>query len=187
MANLHEVDWTKIPAPTDDGAASHLKGQQLPDLELNNTSGATTNLSKLEGRCVVYAYPMTGRPDTPLPDNWDQIPGARGCTPQSCAFRDHTNELAECGVSHLFGLSTQDTDYQNEAALRLHLPFLLLSDHELHLSKALKLPTMDVEGNTLIKRLTMVIDDGIVEHVFYPVYPPDKSVEVLLQWIKRTG
>lgn len=186
MANLHDVDWTKIPAPKDDGGASHLTGQFMPDIELVNTSGTKTNISKLKGRTVVYAYPMTGRPDTPLPDGWDMIPGARGCTPQSCAFRDHADELFDRGIKQLFGLSTQETDYQREALTRLQLPFALLSDAHMELAQRLNLPTMDVQGHTLLKRLTMVIDDGLITQVFYPVFPPDKSVDVLFDWIEKT-
>lgn len=183
MANLHDVDWSKIPAPKDDGGALHLVGQAMPNIELSNTSGSTSNLSKINGRTVVYAYPMTGRPDTDLPDGWDMIPGARGCTPQSCAFRDHTEELAGRGINQLFGLSTQDSEYQREAVSRLHLPFPLLSDKNLQLTNLLTLPTLEVQGKTLIKRLTLVIDNGLITHVFYPVFPPDKSVEVLLAWL----
>lgn len=183
--NLNEVDWSILPKPEDDGAASHLVGMLMPSVPLMQTSGETLDLSKLSGRVVVYAYPMTGRPDTPLPDGWDAIPGARGCTPQSCAFRDHAAELAELNVEHLFGLSTQNTADQKEAAERLHLPFLLLSDSGLTLAKALRLPMMEVDEKSLHKRLTMILRDGVIEHVFYPVFPPDQSAGDVIAWLKN--
>jgi peroxiredoxin len=187
VTNHLEVDWTKIPAPQDDGGADHLSGMSLPSLGLVATNGELVDLARLPGRSVVYAYPMTGRPDTPLPDGWDLIPGARGCTPQSCSFRDHASELAGFGVDNLFGLSTQATDYQREAAVRLHLPFPLLSDADLSLTTALELPILQVEQMTLIKRLTMIIDDGVISKVFYPVFPPDQNVEIVIDWLKQTS
>ncbi|HEV2628586.1 MAG TPA: peroxiredoxin [Pseudolabrys sp.] len=176
-----------IPAPQDDGGARHLKGMRLPDLALAATDGARVNLSKLKGRTVLYIYPRTGRPGVDLPAGWDAIPGARGCTPQSCSFRDHATDLTRLGVAHLYGLSTQDTAYQQEAATRLHLPFALLSDEHLQLTTALKLPTFVTSGMTLLKRMAMVIDDGVITYVFYPVFPPDKSAEEVVQWLKETG
>jgi peroxiredoxin len=173
-----------LPMPQDDGAAKHLFGMKLPALALAATDGAKVDLSRLKGRTVVYAYPRTGVPGKPLPEGWDMIPGARGCTPQSCDFRDHFAELAKAGVDHLFGLSTQDSDYQREAALRLHLPFTILSDANLKFAKALRLPTFEVEGLTLLKRLTLVIDDGRITHVFYPVFPPDKSAQEVVGWLQ---
>jgi peroxiredoxin len=183
VASLLNVDWTQIPAPKDDGAAAHLVGMQIPSLHLPTTSGDHIDLSTLQRRCVVYAYPMTGQPDVPLPEGWDMLPGARGCTPQSCAFRDHTAELKEAGASAIFGLSTQDTPYQTEVVKRLHLPFALISDAELVLTRALKLPTMVVDGRTLLKRLTMVIRGGRIEHVFYPVFPPDRNARDVINWL----
>ena len=176
-----------IPAPQDDGGARHLKGMRLPDLALAATDGARVNLSKLKGRTVLYIYPRTGRPGVDLPTGWDAIPGARGCTPPSCSFRDHATDLTRLGVAHLYGLSTQDTAYQQEAATRLHLPFALLSDEHLQLTTALKLPTFVTSGMTLLKRMAMVIDDGVITYVFYPVFPPDKSAEEVVQWLKETG
>ena len=184
MANLQDVDWSTIPAPKDDGAARHLIGRALPPITLPATNGASVDLSTLEGLTVVYAYPMTGRPDVALPDGWDMIPGARGCTPQSCAFRDHHAELQEHGVDQVFGLSTQTTEYQQEAATRLHLPFALLSDAELALTKALDLPTFEAAGATLLKRLTMIISDARIDHALYPVFPPDKSAAAVLDWLR---
>jgi peroxiredoxin len=184
MTNLLSVDWSKIPAPSDDGAAKHLIGMAIPSVPLASTDGRTVDLVSLPGTTVVYAYPMTGRPDVALPDGWDMLPGARGCTPQSCAFRDHFAELRRLGVVNLFGLSTQTTDYQKEAAERLHLPFPLLSDSGFKLTQALRLPTFETAGKQLFKRLTMVISKHHIEHVFYPVFPPDRSAADVIDWLK---
>jgi peroxiredoxin len=173
-----------IPVPQDDGAASHLTGMKLPDLALPATDGPPVNLSKLKGRTVVYIYPRTGVPGVDPPDGWDQIPGARGCTPQSCSFRDHFEELRRLGVAQLFGLSTQDTAYQQEAASRLHLPFPILSDQDLAFARALTLPTFSTAGMTLLKRMALVIDDGTIGKVFYPVFPPDKNAEEVVAWLR---
>lgn len=179
-------DWSTIPAPVDDGAARHLPGTRLPSVALAATDGRRVDLAALPGRVVVYAYPRTGQPGVDNPDGWDMIPGARGCTPQSCAFRDHFAELRGLGVSRLYGLSTQDTAYQREAAERLHLPFPLLSDADLHLTQVLRLPTFETSGMTLLKRLALVIDDGMISHVFYPVFPPDRNAEDVIAWLKST-
>jgi peroxiredoxin len=173
-----------LPAPRDDGAARHLAGMRLPDVALAATDGAQVNLSKLKGRAVVYIYPRTGRPGQPLPTAWDAIPGARGCTPQSCGFRDHFADLKALGVSALYGLSTQDTGYQREVAERLHLPFAILSDERLTLSRAMRLPTFEVDGMTLIKRMAWVIDDGVIAKAFYPVFPPDQSAAEVVNWLR---
>ena len=186
MNNLTQVDWSKIPPPEDDGGTAHLSGMAVPDLLLASTDGNQINLSQLDGLTLVYAYPRTGRPDQALPDGWDMIPGARGCTPQSCAFRDHAEEIRQLGVSNLFGLSTQETGYQKEAADRMHLPFALLSDAGLRLTQAMSLPTLDVDGMTLIKRLTMILQDGVVKKVFYPVFPPDKNAGDVIAWLRKT-
>jgi peroxiredoxin len=175
-----------IPIPQDDGAVRHLAGEKLPDLVLPATDGTPVNLSKLNGRTVIYIYPRTGVPGVDPPTGWDQIPGARGCTPQSCSFRDHFSELMRLGVAHLYGLSTQDTAYQREAATRLHLPFALLSDEKLALTKALKLPTFSVAGMTLIKRMALVVDDGRITKVFYPIFPPDKSAAEVIVWLQES-
>ncbi|HXL67371.1 MAG TPA: peroxiredoxin [Xanthobacteraceae bacterium] len=182
MRNYLELP-ENLPIPQDDGAARHLSGMKLPDLALAATDGSEVNLRRLKGRTVVYLYPRTGVPGKPLIEGWDAIPGARGCTPQSCGFRDHFAELRAAGVAALYGLSTQDTAYQREVAERLHLPFALLSDAKLALTKVLRLPTFDVDGMTLLKRLTLVIDDGVITQVFYPVFPPDKSAAETLAWL----
>jgi peroxiredoxin len=183
--NLLEVDWSKIPAPVDDGGAAHLAGKAIPPISLRATDDTMVTLSSLPGRVVVFAYPRTGEPGKiALVDDWDMIPGARGCTPQTCAFRDLFAELKAAGVSHVFGLSTQDNAYQTEMASRLHLPFPVLSDEKLELTEALRLPTMEVAGLTLIKRLTLTIDDGRITHVFYPVFPPDQNAAEVLAWLK---
>jgi peroxiredoxin len=172
-----------LRVPQDDGACNHLRGTRIPELWLASTVGDPINLAQVRGRTVVYCYPRTGQPDQPVPDGWDAIPGARGCTPQCCAFRDHYCELTEAGASHLFGLSTQDTNYQLEAVKRLELPYPLLSDRELKLAHALTLPTFRFDSMILIKRLTLIIDDGFIAKVFYPVFPPDKSAEQTLEWL----
>ena len=186
MATPHDptVLPDQLPVPQDDGATRHLKGMTMPAIALVATDGSRVDLSALRGRTVVYVYPRTGRPGQPLPDGWDAIPGARGCTPQSCSFRDHFDELRRLGVAHVFGLSTQDTDYQREARERLHLPFPVLSDAGMMLTHALDLPTFDVAGMTLLKRMVLVIDDGMIGKVFYPVFPPDKSAEEVVAWLR---
>jgi peroxiredoxin len=184
--NLHTVDWSKIPAPADDGAARHLPGAKVPDLALAATDGRQVSLAQLAGRVVVFAYPRTGEPGKiSLVDDWDMIPGARGCTPQTCSFRDLFAELKAAGARHVFGLSTQDNVYQTEMASRLHLPFPVLSDEKLALTRALNLPTMQVAGLTLIKRLALIIDNGRIAHVFYPVFPPDRNAADVLAWLRE--
>jgi peroxiredoxin len=175
-----------ISAPQDDGAARHLAGTRLPDLALPVTDGTQVNLSKLNGRTVVYIYPRTGVPGVDLPEGWNEIPGARGCTPQSCGFRDHHGELKALGVAQVFGLSTQDSAYQQEAVSRLHLPFAILSDEKLAFARALRLPTFNVVGMTLLKRMALVIDDGVIIKAFYPVFPPDKNAEEVIAWIRNS-
>ena len=181
--SIDAPDWSAIPRPIDDGEAAHLTGMLAPAIPLPATDGTTVDLSSLRGRTVVYAYPRTGVPGVDNPPGWDLIPGARGCTPQSCGFRDHFAELQVQGVLHLFGLSTQDTTYQREAADRLHLPFPILSDEAFRLTKALRLPTFRTSGMTLLKRLTLVIEDGRIVHVFYPVFPPDQNAGEVLAWL----
>jgi peroxiredoxin len=172
-----------LPVPHDDGAARHLAGLKLPSIKLIGTDGTEVDLAKL-GRTVLYIYPRTGVPGQPLPEGWDGIPGARGCTPQSCSFRDHFVELKRLGIAHVYGLSTQNTEYQGEAARRLHLPFAILSDADLKLTGALGLSTFSVAGMTLLKRMVLVIENGVIVKVFYPVFPPDKSAEEVIAWLR---
>ncbi|GJD84394.1 peroxiredoxin [Methylobacterium haplocladii] len=173
-----------LPAPVDDGAADHLRGKRLPDVALTATDGRTVSLARLPGRTVVFAYPRTGEPGQPnLVADWDAIPGARGCTPQACDFRDRHAELIKRGVAQVHGLSTQSSDYQREAAERLHLPYTLLSDRHRTLALGARLPTFEAGGTVLLKRLTLVIDDGVVTKVFYPVFPPDRSAEQVIAWL----
>ena len=184
-SDLYELP-PDLPVPQDDGACDHLAGMKLPPLALRSTAGRQVDLSALEGTTVVYVYPRTGRPDQEVPPGWNAIPGARGCTPQSCAFRDHYQELRRAGASRVFGLSTQDTAYQREAVERLHLPFELFSDERLEFARALRLPTFEVAGMRLIKRLTLILRDGAIEKVFYPVFPPDRNAGEVLDWLRNS-
>jgi peroxiredoxin len=171
-----------LPEPTDDGAASHLPDTELPSIALPATDGTDVNLADLPGLSVVFAYPRTGRPGEEPPGGeagWNAIPGARGCTPEACSFRDEKARFAERGA-RIFGLSTQDTDYQREAVERLHLPYPILSDADLELTHALDLPTLSVEGMTLIRRVTLIVRDGVISDVVYPVFPPDRGAELAL-------
>jgi peroxiredoxin len=183
--NLYELP-RDLPVPQDDGGCAHLTGMKLPPVKLPSTGGKSIDPSALKGTTVIYVYPRTGRPDEPSPAGWNQIPGARGCTPQSCAFRDHFDELKSAGAAQVYGLSTQDTAYQREAVERLHLPFEILSDEKLELTRALKLPTFEVEGLTLIKRMALIAHDGKIEKVFYPVFPPDRNAADVLDWLLRS-
>jgi peroxiredoxin len=183
LPNVYELP-EDLPVPADDGACDHLTGSRLPALVLMSTAGTRLNLAELPGRTVVYCYPRTGRPDQELPGGWDSIPGARGCTPQSCAFRDHYQELQGLKTG-VYGLSTQDTAYQQEVAERLRLPFPLLSDADLGVTRALRLPTFTVDGMTLIKRVTLIIEDGKIIKLFYPVFPPDQNAANVIDWLIR--
>jgi len=176
-----------LPRPKDDGGAKHLRGMAVPDLELPSTSNRQVNLSKISApRIVLYCYPMTGQPGKPLPAGWDDIPGARGCTPETCGFRDHHKDLATLHAE-VFGLSTQSTAYQQEMVKRLEVPFEVLSDEHRVFARALRLPTFTVEGMTLLKRLTLILRNNRVEHVFYPVFPPDAHADEVIAWLKRTA
>jgi peroxiredoxin len=175
-----------LPVPKDDGACDHLRRSKLPSIALRATSGITVDLSK-EGQpwLVIYCYPRTGRPDEEPDDGaaaWNAIPGARGCTPQSCAYRDHYRELTALGAT-VYGLSAQDTDYQSEAVQRLHLPFPLLSDSRLEFARALRLPTFTFAGHELMKRLTIIAHGDLIEEVLYPVFPPDADAERAIEWL----
>ena len=176
-----------MPVPEDDGAADHLPGIDLPPIELPSTVGGTVALDRLgsgRARTVLYVYPMTGQPGVALPDGWDSIPGARGCTPEACAFRDHHADLAAAGAD-VYGLSTQSTADQAEAAERLHLPFPLLSDEDVLLAEPpLLLPTFEAGGRRRYRRLTLIVAAGRIEHAFYPVFPPDSHAADVLAWLR---
>jgi peroxiredoxin len=172
-----------LPVPVDDGACDHLAGMRLPDISLESTKADTIRLLDLiAGRCVLYLYPRTGTPGVPLPDGWDLIPGARGCTPQSCGFRDHAQELRDLGAS-VVGISSQSPEEQREFSERVGLPFPLLSDSTLRLARRLRLPTFDVEGMRLYRRVTLIVEDSVITKVFYPVFPPDRNAEEVLAWL----
>jgi len=183
--NIYELP-TDLPVPVDDGACAHLTGLVLPSIPLPSTAGRLVDLAALRGRTIVYAYPRTGRPDREIPKGWDQIPGARGCTPESCGFRDLHAAFRARGAA-VYGLSTQSTEYQREAVARLRLPFELLSDERLALTNALRLPTFVVESMILIKRLTLAVRDGRIEKVFYPIFPPDAHAAEVERWLTAAG
>lgn len=175
-----------LPVPEDDGAADHLQGMELSDLSLPATDDTAVNLDDLPARTVIYVYPLTGRPDEDvIPEGWEDVPGARGCTPESRGFRSHYDELRDSGVGEVFGLSTQSSEYQREAGDRLDLPFEMLSDAEWELSTELDLPTFTIEGDDYLKRLTLVVSDGRIEHVFYPIFPPDEHASEVLEWVQE--
>lgn len=172
-----------LPVPEDDGACDHLLNETIPNISLIATNGQAINLQDLKGRLVIYCYPMTKQPDKNLPDGWAEIPGAMGCTPQSCSFRDHYSELKALNTT-VYGLSTQTTAYQQEVKERLHLPFELLSDSNLLFSRSLKLPYLYVDEMTLIKRITLIFEEGKIVKYFYPVFPPDKNIDEVLEWLQ---
>jgi len=174
-----------LPEPFDDGAARHLFGREMPHILLRTTSKRMIDVGAVTAsRTVMYCYPMTGVPGKALPEGWDMIPGARGCTPQTCGFRDHYKELTALNAD-VFGLSTQTMTYQLEMVQRLHIPFEVISDSAYELCDALQLPTFTVEGVRLLKRLTLIIRNKRIEHIFYPVFPPDKSAEQVVAWLKQ--
>jgi peroxiredoxin len=172
-----------LPVPEDDGACDHLPGTRMPPIALPSTAGRSLRLDELPGRTVLFCYPRTGRPNEELPPGWNSIPGARGCTPEACGFRDRHELFADLGV-RVLALSTQDTAYQREMTERLAVPFEVLSDADLRLVRALRLPTFEANGSTLVKRLTLVIRDGVIDHVFYPVFPPDTHAGEVLDWLR---
>src|SRR5580704_12716427 len=187
MMAMEQADFplpADLPRPIDDGAATHLGGMALPPVVLPATDGRRVDLSKLTApRTVIYCYPMTGVPGKPLPEGWDAIPGARGCTPQTCSFRDHHQDLSRLRAE-VFGISTQTTEYQREMADRLQLPFEILSDDKFELCDALRLPSFEVDGMRLIKRVTLIVRDRRIEHVFYPVFPPNESADQVIRWLQ---
>ena len=182
MTNETTLNPTDPQAPADDGAADHLPGKAMPVVSLKATDGEELLLSAIEGPWVLYIYPRTGRPGVPSLEGWDRIPGARGCTPQSCSFRDHHAEL-QAHRARVFGLSAQSSEEQREARDRLQLPYQLLSDDGLKLKEALRLPTFVAAGHELYKRMSMVIEDGRIVKEFYPVHPPEKDAETVLAWL----
>lgn len=174
-----------LPVPIDDGAAAHLPGRRMPRVTLPTSDGGTVDLGALPaGRTIIYLYPLTGRPDAELPEGWEAIPGARGCTTEACDFRDHHEDLRRAGVSAVFGLSSQNVDYQREVVGRLRLPFSMISDEGFVVAEALGLPTFAAEGHArLYARLTLVVDDGRITHAFYPVFPPNTHAQQVLRWV----
>ncbi len=184
MTNLQKLP-SDLPAPEDDGAANHLIGMHVPNILLKASSGKAINFAETKGRLVIYCYPMTGRPDMALPDGWDQIPGARGCTPQSCSFRDHYQEIQLLGAE-VVGLSVQSTEYQQEMINRLHLPFPVVSDAEYQFQQAMNLPTFVAAGMTLLKRITLVANNGLIEAVHYPIFPSDSDPAWVIDYLKTT-
>lgn len=176
-----------LPVPEDDGAADHVPGTRVPELELPTSDGGTVNLAGLgPGRTVIYLYPLTGRPGVDLPEGWDAIPGARGCSTEACDFRDHFDDLRRAGAERVFGLSSQGPPYQAEVVERLRLPFVMISDETLALADALRLPTFAAPGHErLYARLTLVVRDGAIEHAFYPIFPPNTHAQQVLDWLEH--
>jgi len=181
--NLTNVDWSKIPAPKGEENLSHLNNYTIKQVKLKSTDDKLVELSEIKGLTIIYIYPMTGQPDKPLPDNWDNIPGARGCTPQSCSFRDNFSQLKKLNVDNIFGLSTQNNQYQKEMVKRLSLPYQVLSDEKLEFAKQLNLPVFEVENMKLIKRITLVLNNNKIIKYFYPVFPPDKNVNDVIKFL----
>jgi peroxiredoxin len=177
---------SSLPVPKDDGACAHLLNSKIPSIELRSTSGQKVNLGAMSGRTILFTYPRTGAPNETIPAEWDAIPGARGCSPQACSFRDALSELRSHGVKQIYGLSTQDTAYQQEAHDRLHLSYDLLSDEGLEFARAMDMPTFDWQGTELVKRSILAIEDGKVVNVWYPVFPPDASARLVLEWLESS-
>lgn len=175
-----------LPVPIDDGSAAHLIGEKLPALSLSATDGRTINLHEVSaGRWAIFIYPSTGVPGKEMPAGWDEIPGARGCTPEACSFRDNLSDLRVAGLAALFGLSTQESRYQRELIERLHLTYPMLSDPSSSLGKRLNLPVFQAGGSRYYRRLTLIINDKTIEHVFYPVFPPNEHAGEVLGWLRR--
>ena len=181
MSSNYNTLPENLPVPIDDAQAAHLEGMSFPEISLLSTSGK--NLSLNHEKLVIYVYPLTGQPGVGLPDGWDEIPGARGCTPQACDFSDHFQQFKNLKVQ-VYGLSAQTSAYQLELKNRLHLPFDLLSDSDFQLKKALNLPTFQVDGLILYKRLTLIIEQNVIKKVFYPVFPPNQHAAQVLNWLK---
>ncbi len=184
MTNVYEIP-PNLPIPENDGSTNHLRGLRLPNISLKATDGSTVSFGNISNRLVIYCYPMTGQPNVALPDGWDQIPGARGCTPQSCSFRDHYQELQALGAE-VVGLSVQTTEYQKEMVDRLHLPFPVVSDSDYQFQKALNMPTFMAAGMTLLKRVTLIANHGVIEAVHYPIFPSDSDPGWVIDYLKRS-
>ncbi|QBZ83351.1 Putative peroxiredoxin bcp [Hydrogenovibrio crunogenus] len=185
MKDLHKLP-DDLPVPVDDGACDHLLDSIVPSVALKGVSDTIIDLSSIEGMVVIFFYPMNGRPDSPPMIGWNDIPGARGCTPQSCSFRDNYSQLEKLGVK-LFGVSSQPLKDQKEASARLNLPFELLNDSQLELTRAMNLPTFEYELSTYIKRITIISEDGVIKKTFYPVFPPDKNVSDVIEWFEHNN
>jgi peroxiredoxin len=183
MTNYNQLP-PDLPIPIEDGATNHLIGMMLPNISLKSTRGYSINLRGIRGNVVIYCYPMTGQPNVPLPEGWDQIPGARGCTPQSCSFRDHYQELQALGAE-VIGLSVQTSDYQKEMTGRLHLPFPVLSDSNYEFQNAMNMPTFVAAGMILLKRVTLVATNGVIKAVHYPIFPSDSDPAWAIDYLKR--
>jgi peroxiredoxin len=183
MKNFNELP-ADLPIPQDDGSTNHLKGMKLPKVSLQASNGKRIDLADIKGRLVIYCYPMTGQPNVALPDGWDQIPGARGCTPQSCSFRDQYQELQALGAE-VIGLSVQTTEYQKEMVDRLHLPFPVVSDLHYQFQRALNMPTFVAAGMTLLKRVTLIANNGVIEAVHYPIFPSDSDAAWVVHYLKN--
>jgi|SRR5690554_1774807 len=178
------IDWNRLPKPLDDGLCDHLEGMRIPVVELPATDGSQVDLHRLsQTRLVLFFYPLTADAQGNVPLGWDQIAGARGCTPQICAYREQASVFDRYGAS-LYGVSTQSTAYQREMKNRLHAPFDFLSDSELRLATALRLPTFQVDQATLLKRLTLILEQGVIVKCFYPVFPPDQDINNVINWLQ---
>lgn len=173
-----------LPVPVDDHAADHIKGMSIPSTALTSSKGEKVALGTLQGTYIIYCYPMTGRPNVPLPEGWDDIPGARGCTPQSLSFKNRYAEIRNLNAN-VFGLSTQDPLYQAEMAERLHLPFHILSDEHFYFCRSLQLPTFKVEGKTLVKRLTVIVRKTRIVSVHYPVFPSTSDPDWVIKELTK--
>ncbi len=182
MRDLNEIP-EGLPIPTDDGACDHLKDASLPELILRTTSDRLIDLSQLQIPTLIFFYPRTGEPSKPAPADWDLIPGARGCTPQSCGFRDLYSEFKSLGFQ-VFGASSQSTDYQKEFVSRNHIPFEIISDEKFELTNKLNLPTFTYNGTKLIKRMAWVVNEGKINKVFYPVFPPNENASRVLEYLR---
>jgi len=183
MKDLYKLP-DDLPVPVDDGACDHLQEFQLPSVSLKGVSDESIELSSMKGIAVIFFYPMIGRPNSPPMIGWNNIPGARGCTPQSCSFRDKYSQLEKLEVK-VFGVSSQPLIDQKEASARLKLPFELLNDSQFELTKALNLPTFEYDSSTFIKRITIISIDGVIKKTFYPVFPPDKNVNQVIEWLEH--